>query len=123
MAVYGIAENKCLKEVVTKDEVYTKGNFIHYKKFFNNANVTPSSFEITKAALGIDTTHNLFVVSHMCSPDLRIASVVPAYALPNEGYKENYVEIFTDRIVVHFKNPESSGGPMVIHLVFMQVDD
>ena len=123
MAVYGIGENKCLKEVVAKDEVYTKGNFIHYAKFLNNASVTPSSFEITKTALGIDTTVNLFVVSHMCSPDSRIASLVPAYSLANEGYKENYVEIVTDRVVVHFKNPESSGGPMVIHLVFMQVDD
>lgn len=123
MAVYGIAENKCLKEVVAKDEVYTKGNFIHYEKFFNNADTTPSSFEITKAALGIDTTQNLFVVSHMCSPDLTIASAVPAYSLPNEGYKENYAEIFDNRIVVHFKNPESMGGPMVIHLVFMKLDD
>lgn len=123
MAVYGIGENKCLKEVVAKDEVYTKGNFIHYVKILNNASVTPSSFEITKTALGIDTTENLFVVSHMCSPDTRIASLVPAYSLSNEGYKENYVEIFTGSIIVHFKNPESSGGPMGIHLVFMQVDD
>lgn len=123
MAVYGIGENKCLKEVVAKDEVYTKGNFIHYVKFLNNASATPSSFEITKTALGIDTTVNLFVVSHMCSPASRIASLVPAYSLSNEGYKANYVEIFTGSIVVHFKNPESAGGPMVIHLVFMQVDD
>lgn len=118
MAVYGIGENKCLKEVVSKNDVYAKDNFIHYSKLLNNASTTPSSFEISCDELGLKNTVNLFVISHMCSATARLLSLVPAYALP-----DNYVEMFTGSIDVHFKNPDSAGGPMAIHLIFMLVDD
>ena len=67
MAVYGIGENKCLKEVAEKTETYTKGDFIYVDKLFQIAANTFGTYKLTADDMGVDSAGDIMPISHMIS--------------------------------------------------------
>lgn len=116
MAVYGIGENKCLKEVVSKND------FVVIDRTVKNlqANVE-GSFTVTAKELGIDSFANYVLISHMVrgNATLRYPYTHGAGRLADH----NFVTVAKDdsAIRVNYMRYKTDGN-LNIKIVFMKVN-
>lgn len=124
MAVYGIGENKCLKEVLTKDDVYTKDDFIIVNKVINNVPAnSQQSVIITASELGVDSVTDLMLISHMVKTGEQ-SHYRYQYTHENGTLNDGnfiFIDDEGNRVRLYYDNHGSAKDTMTIRLVFMKV--
>lgn len=122
MAVYGIGENKCLKEVAEKTDVYTKDNFIRITKTISNVPANEqNSFVMTANELEVDDVSNLMLISHMVLDTLYRFPYTHAGASLNGG-NFIFIDDESNRVRVYYENYGSAVATVTIRLVFLKVE-
>lgn len=115
MVVYGIAENKCLEEVLVKDD------FIIINKVIHNVPIcAQDSVVITASDLGVDSVTDLMLISHMVkTSDWRFPYTHGGGSL-NDG-NAILIDDEYNNIRLYYENHGSMESTMTIRLVFMKV--
>lgn len=121
MAVYGIGENKCLKEVAEKTETYTKGDFIYVDKLFQIAANTFGTYKLTADDIGVETTWDLMCISHMTSMDGDV--FYPVGSSDSTTTYKNQVRIDTDddSVFISYGHGNTSRKYIYVKVVLMKV--
>lgn len=115
MAVYGIGENKCLKEVLVKDD------FIIINKVINNVPVgSQESVIITASDLGVDSVADLMLISHMVKTSGWRFPYTHGNGTLNDG-NFIFIDDENNRVRLYYENHGNTKGTMTIRLVFMKV--
>ena len=124
MAVYGIGENKCLKEVLTKDDVYTKDNFIYIDKLFQIKPNVQGTYVLTADDLKVATTTHLMVISHMTSMDGNVFYPVREMDTNSSGTIFNRVRIRTDddEVIINYGHTYTYKTSIYVKVALMRFD-
>ncbi len=121
MAVYGIGENKCLKEVAEKTETYTKGDFIYVDKLFQIAANTFGTYKLTADDMGVDSAGDIMPISHMISSSGD--SFYPVDESDTTATYQNRIRIDTDNdnVFIYYGHGNTSRNYMYVKVVLMKV--
>lgn len=121
MAVYGIGENKCLKEVLKKTEVYAKSDFIYIDKIFTIAADKQGVYTLTADEIGVESLWDIVPISHMLSWDG--SNFYPADSSYTTTTYKNQIRIDTDddKVMIYYGHGNEFKGYMYVKVVLMKV--
>lgn len=122
MAVYGIGENKCLKEVLTKDDVYTKDNFIFVNKIFQIEPNVQGTYVLTADDLGLETTSDLMVISHMYSMDGDDFYMVDKVDTTSTNFNRIRIDTDDDEVVIYYGHQSAVRTSIYVKVALMDFE-
>lgn len=113
MAVYGIAENKCLKEVVAKD------NFIFVNKIFQIEPNVQGTYVLTADDLGLETTTSLMVISHMFSMNGDDFYMVDKADTTSTNFNRILIDTEDDEVRIHYGHQSTHRTSVYVKVALM----